>query len=285
MCRLFGLLGSARSSAESWLTDSDHSLLKQSNASERQLQSDGWGIGWVTPGEPVHLEKGTGGAYEPGEVERYRAMAQRARGPVIFAHLRKASNPMGLPHDRLIALQNSQPFTYRHQLFAHNGSILHPRETRPLLGAYESKLQGVNDSEVLFYLLLHHLDEVREPVAAFSRSVGDLFRVWREKGSPRPGPYTGLNVLLSRSPEELWAFCMYRGEHGPGLLDASHPYYELTYRTDSRELIVGSERFDSEVTSWRPLPNGQFLHAWSEHGIIGVKTGTIPMPPELRALA
>ncbi|HEV2166886.1 MAG TPA: class II glutamine amidotransferase [Thermoplasmata archaeon] len=285
MCRLFGMLGNVRSHGEPWLIDSDHSLLKQSNGSPEQVQSDGWGIAWVSTGEAVHVEKGSLGAFQPGEVEHFRSAAERSHGPLVIAHLRKASNPMGLPKERLLALENSQPFAYRHQIFAHNGSILYPRETRPFLGPYESKLQGVNDSEVLFYLFLRHLDQVREPVAAFSRSIGDLFRVWQEKGSPRGGPYSGLNVLFSRSPEELWAFCLYRGEHGHGLLDPSHPYYEMTYRTDARQMIVGSERFDSKHDDWRALPNGQFLHAWAEQGIVGAKIGTIPMPPELRALA
>jgi predicted glutamine amidotransferase len=285
MCRLLGLLGNAQSSGQPWLVDSDHSLLKQADGSTKQIQSDGWGIAWVAPGEAVHLERGSHGAYEAGEVERFRSVASRARGPLVFGHLRMASNPMGLPRERLLAVENSQPFSYRQQLFAHNGSIMFPRETRPFLGEYESKIQGVNDSEVLFYLLLRHLDQVREPVAAYSRAIGDLFRVWHEKGSPRVGPYSGLNVLFSRTPEEIWAFCLYRGEHGTGLLDPSHPYYELSYRTDARQLIIGSEPFDGAFSEWRSLPNGQFLHARIEHGLVGVRTGTIPMPPELRALA
>lgn len=285
MCRLFGMLGNGRPSAEPWLVETDHSLLKQADGSTKQIQSDGWGIAWEAPGESIRIEKGTGGAFAPGEVDRFRAAAARARAPLVVAHLRKASNPMGLPNARLIATENSQPFSHRQFLFAHNGSIHFPRETRPLLGAYESKVQGVNDSEVLFYLMLHHLDRQSEPLAAYSRAIADLFRVWQEKGSPRIGPYSGLNVLFSRSPEELWAFCVYRGEHGPGLLDSAHPYYELSYLADSRQMVVGSEPFDSTRSDWRPLRNGQFLHAWAEHGLVGVKTGTIPMPPELRAIA
>jgi hypothetical protein len=154
-----------------------------------------------------------------------------------------------------------------------------------VLGRYEEKVRGINDSEILFYLLLRHLDDVPEPVAAYSRSMGDLFRVWREIGSPRGGPYSGLNVILSRSPDELWAFCQYRGEHGTGLLDTTHPYYEMTYRADAREIIVGSERLDSGASHWKPLVNGQYLHARMEHGLLAIRTGTIPLPPELRAIA
>ncbi len=285
MCRLFGLLGHARSSAEPWLVTSERSLLRQSNGSTAQIQEDGWGIGWVAPGEPLKVEKGTIGAYAPGEVERFRAIAHRAQGPLVVAHLRKASNPMRLPENRLRALENSQPFSYRQTIFAHNGSILYPRETRPLLGPYEEKVRGINDSEVLFYLFLRHLDDVPEPVAAYSRTMADLFRVWQELGSPRGGPYSGLNMLFSRSPDELWAFCNYRGEHGTGLLDTTVPYYQMTYRAGPREVVVASERCDGAAVGWTPLPNGSFLHARSERGLVGVRTGTIPLAPELRTLA
>ncbi len=285
MCRLFGLLGNGRSTAEPWLATSERSLLRQSDASSAQIQTDGWGIAWVTPGEPRHLEKGIRGAHEPGEIERFRAAAHRARGPLVMAHLRKASNPMKLPEDRLRALENSQPFAFRQTLFAHNGSIFFPRETRPLLGAYEEKVQGINDSEILFLLLLKRLDEIPEPVAAYSRVMADLFRVWQERGSPRGGPYSGLNVLFSRGPEELFAFCNSRGEHGTGLLDTSAPYYQMAYRADPREVVVASEPCDANASGWKPLVNGQYLHARVERGLVGLRTGTIPLPPELKAIA
>ncbi|HEV2429383.1 MAG TPA: class II glutamine amidotransferase, partial [Thermoplasmata archaeon] len=183
MCRLFGLLGSAPTPAAQWLVSSDRSLLRQSNGSSRQLQDDGWGIAWFDGSGELTVEKGVGGAHASGEVGRFKAAADRAVGPVVLAHLRKASNPMRLPKDRLIALENSQPFTYGRTMFAHNGSILHPRETRPLLGRYEREVRGVNDSEVLFALLLRNLDETREPVAAYAKTVGDLFQVWHRLGA------------------------------------------------------------------------------------------------------
>jgi hypothetical protein len=278
MCRLFGLLGNGVTPAEPWLLDTDRALLNQSNVTAEEAQTDGWGIGWFTERRTTRVEKGIGPASSPEEVDRFRAAARGAHGPLAIAHLRKASNPMGLPKERLIALENCQPFIHGSTMFAHNGMIPFPRETRAFLGEYEPMVRGVNDSEVLFWLLVRHLESDPDPVQAFAGTIADLVRVWREKGSPGGGPYTGLNVLFSRGPNELWAFCQSLGEHGTGLLDRTRPYYQMTYLADAKQLVVGSEPFDSTRSDWRTLPNGHYLYAQSSHGLVAVKTGVLPAP-------
>ncbi|MCI4351664.1 MAG: class II glutamine amidotransferase [Thermoplasmata archaeon] len=276
MCRLFGLLGGSTVPAEPWLLETDRSLLRQANSAPKNRQSDGWGIAWYKGTRTPRIEKGTGNADEAPERAQFEAAARAAHGPVVVGHLRKASNPMRLPHHRLIAPENSQPFTFGGMIFAHNGEISFPRATRPQLGKYESNVKGVNDSEVLFWLLVQNLDAVGDPLAAYVRTVGQLDSVWNTVGRPAVGPYSGLNVLFARGPNELWAFCKYRGEHGGRFFDPARPYYEMTYRADARHAIVGSEPFDSSPTGWMPLPNGTFLHAQIERGLVTVRTGPIP---------
>ena len=279
MCRLFGMLGGAQTPAEPWLVSTDRSLLVQSNTSEKHAQKDGWGVAWYEATRTPRIEKGVGGAFAAGENPHFRDASHRAHGPLVIGHLRHASNPMNLPHERLIARENSQPFTHGSYLFAHNGSITYPKETRPLLGAFESHVRGVNDSEVLFYLFARHLEERVDPVQAYARTVADLIEVGRQHPkSSKALPYTGLNVLFTRGPNELWAFCHWLGEHGSRFLDAEHPYYEMTYFADAKVVVVGSEPFDSERKDWRSIPNGTFLYAHAAHGLIGVKTGPIPLP-------
>ena len=276
MCRLFGLLGGSATPAEPWLLETDRSLLRQANSAPKQQQGDGWGIAWYKGTRTPRVEKGIGRADEPAERPQFEAAARSARGPVVIAHLRKASNPMRLPHTRLIALENSQPFTFGSTIFAHNGEISFPRATRPRLGKYESNVKGVNDSEVLFWLLVHNLDAVGDPLAAYVRTVEELDEVWKAEGRPSVGPYSGLNVLFCRGPNELWAFCRYRGEHGGRFFDPTRPYYEMAYKADARQVLVGSEPFDSGPAGWESLPNGTFLHARLDHGLAVVKTGPIP---------
>ncbi len=278
VCRLLGLLGGRVASARPWLVESDASLFAQSNVTPETAQKDGWGIAWYEDTRVALIEKGVRGAFEPEERDRFRAVADRAHGPVVVAHLRSASNPMGLPRSRLLALENSQPFGYESLLFAHNGQVTLPRETRPRLGKFESRLRGLNDSEVLFWLLVKHLEATGDPLAAYVRSREEIREVWDERHPRTEVPYSGLNVLFSRGPNEIWAFCHWLGEHGPGLLTRDRPYYEMGYRTDSRMLLIGSERFESGPGDWRPLRNGNYLHGFIEHGLVGITTGQLPDP-------
>lgn len=283
MCRLFGMLATQPSSPERWLVTSDRSLLAQSNVSPELAQADGWGVGWYDSRGQVVVARGVGGAHEAAESPVFVATALRAESPVVLGHLRDASNPMNLPHAQLLGLGNSQPFQHDRTLFVHNGMIPLPRETRSLLGPYESKLQGVNDSEVLFWLLQRNLERSPNPPVAFSRTVEQLSGVWEHSGSPGAGPYTGLNVILAPGPAELWAFCLYLGDHGPSFFDAQRPYYELAYLADPRQVVVGSEPFDSRRSAWHSIPNGTFLHARATPELLTVETGPIPAVLELPA--
>jgi predicted glutamine amidotransferase len=285
MCRLFGLLTTRDDAAEPWLLRTDRSLLAQSHASEESAQRDGWGIAWFAPGGRAHIERGVRGAFEPGERESFVAAAKASAPPLVVGHLRRASNPLGLPPEQLLGPLNSQPFGTHTALFAHNGAIPFPRETRPYLGVHEREVRGVNDSEVLFRLLLRHAEELGDPLRAYSRAVDDLIRVWQEVGRPNVRPFSGLNVLFSPGPRELWAFCLWTGEHGTGLLDRTRPYYEMTYQSAPHRLVVGSEPFDEEKGVWTSLRRGRFLHAVSDGQRLALREGPIPLPSSLELTA
>jgi len=166
-------------------------------------------------------------------------------------------------------------------LFGHNGAIPFPTETRPLLGVHEGKVKGVNDSEVLFWLLVRNTEETNDPLRGYAQSVEDLVRVWQGLGRPAIPPFSGLNVLFARSPEELWAFCLWTGDHGAGLLDADRRYYEMTYQATPHRLLVGSEPFDREPAGWTSMPSGSYLHAVRDGSYVELTRGTVPLPSAL----
>ena len=155
----------------------------------------------------------------------------------------------------------------------------YPKETRAVIGPLESAIRGVNDSEVLFYLLAAELERGEPPVTAYVRAVDALVGVWRDLGRPAPGPYSGLNVLLTRGPSELWAFCHWRGEHGSSFFDPRRPYYEMAYVADAKQVVVGSEPFDADVGRWNSLRNGEYLAARADGGLVTVETGRLAIPP------
>jgi len=281
MCRLFGLLTSREDRAEPWLVRHDRSLLAQSNVSPETAQRDGWGIAWYTSSGRAQIEKGDLGAFEPGERERFVAAAAAAEPPLVIGHLRHASNPLNLSRSELLGPKNSQPFGSHTALFAHNGAIPFPRETRPFLGVHESKVAGVNDSEVLFWLLLRNTEEHRDPLVGYVHTVEDLVRVWQAMGRPAVPPFSGLNVLFAPNPDELWAFCAWTGDHGTGLFDATRRYYEMTYQPTPHRLVVGSEPFDEEKGRWTSLASGSYLAARRRDGHVDVTVGKIPLPTAL----
>jgi len=281
MCRLLGVLSVEAGSAEPWLVRSDRSLLAQSNVTPETAQKDGWGVGWFTDGGRTRVEKGTGCAAANGERERFLAAADEARGTLILGHLRHASNPLKLAHEQLIAPENSQPFENHVSLFAHNGSIPFPVETRPFLGLYEPKVRGVNDSEVLFWLLHRNTVETGSPLEGYVHTVEDLVRIWEALHKPAIPPFSALNVLFTRGPDELWAFCLWTGDHGSGLMDETRRYYEMTYQLASHRVVVGSEPFDREPGVWRSLSSGMYLQATRGPHKVDVTVGKIPLPSAL----
>lgn len=281
MCRLFGVLSVQAESAEPWLVRSDRSLLAQSNVSPDRAQKEGWGIGWFTDGGRARVEKGAHGAFANGERERYLQAAAQARGTLVMGHLRHASNPLKLPYEKLIALENSQPFENHTSLFAHNGAIPFPTETRPFLGVHEPKVRGVNDSEVLYWLLYRNTEETGDPLKGYLQTVEDLVRVWEGLRKPAIPPFSGLNVLFTRGPDELWAFCLWTGDHGTGLFDETRRYYEMTYQTASHRVVVGSEPFDREPGVWKSMPSGTYLVARRADHHVDVKVAKIPLPMAL----
>lgn len=281
MCRLFGLLTAENARAEPWLVHTDRSLLAQSHASPKTAQTDGWGIAWFGESGHPKVVKGVAGAFEPSEREKFVATAKVAEGPLVVGHLRHASNPMGLQREELLGPANSQPFDSHTAIFAHNGSIPLPRETRPYLGVHESKVRGVNDSEVVFWLLVRHAEEMNDPLRGYVHAVEDLVRVRKETKEPSVPPFTGLNILYAPRAEELWAFCLWTGDHGTGLLDGSRRYYEMTYRATAHSVVVGSEPFDDEHGTWVSLENGVYLHAVREADRVRTTVGKIPIPESL----
>lgn len=283
MCRLFGLLSEPPVPARRWLLDSDRALIHLANVSPEDRQGDGWGVGWYDSARRTHVEKGIGCADDPHEREEFSAAAARAEGPLVLGHLRKASNPLGLPIEALRALVNSQPFSYGSTIFIHNGAIPLPNETKERTGRYAPLIRGTNDSEVLFYLLLRNLDETIDPAQAYARTVSELNQVWIANARAKPYPFSGLNVILARGPHEMWAFCLSLGDHGTGILDESCPYYEMSYFVEPGRVVVASERLDTGRSDWQALPNGHYLVAQSDRGEVKWRTDRLPRLAEVPA--
>lgn len=275
MCRLFGAIGSGID-LESHLVASKASLLAQSNAYEKRIQGDGWGLGSYSDDGRPRLELSTGAVFE--ERARFLDAVHSACGPVVVGHIREASNPMNLPREKLLRIENQQPFTHGKWIFAHNGTLKLPAETLDRMDRYGKLMRGNNDSEVFFWLLMSRLERTRSVRKALAASLETIMKVWEEapaqKRERAKVPYVSLNFLLTDG-RNLYAACKYDG-HKPKHVDSSliavdppRPLFEMCYRIErgAREegqgadgIVVASERTEPGG-EWVPLRDGSLLSA------------------------
>lgn len=273
MCRLLGMLSTVPCAPAWGVTGSDCSLLRQSKAAARQEQADGWGLGWYR-GAHAQWYKSPRPIFE--EAERAARLAETSATRVAMAHIRKASNPLGLPRKKLLSTENAQPFAFKRYLFAHNGTLNLPRETAATLGGWESYVRGVNDSEVLFWLLVSYLEEEQSFRGALRSAVRQLWRVWQQQPQRPAEPFSGLNVLFSDG-DALWAACCLArvGERSrPALCTAGWPFWQMCWREEPGRVWVASEPLDRQK-GWQALKPGQYLRAEVDRHKVRVHVGRL----------
>lgn len=258
MCRLFGMLSVKACNARRYLLDDPCSIYVQSKVDPRRRQGDGWGIGFYTDGTPIVIK-----SEKPIHMEhdRFASAVEVASSRVMSAHIRRASNPRGLPRERLISIENSQPFSYNKYLFVHNGTIRIPDEVAECLGQWKKMLKGLNDSEVYFWYIVKQVTKgasFPEAVRKFQEELSVLWQIARKKYD-YDRPYVGLNVLFSEG-KNLYAYCRYdsKDESEVSLCLRDRPVFQMSYLSDSTRLVVASEKTNCEE-EWQVLKSGQLL--------------------------
>jgi len=259
MCRLFGMLSVKASNAQKYLLEDPCSLYAQSNRDPRRLQGDGWGIGFYRNGCPIVI-KSEKPVYM--EYEGFSSTVQQAKSRIILAHIRRASNPRGLPRGKIISKENSQPFMYGKYIFAHNGTITIPDEVAESLGEWKHKIRGLNDSEVYFWFIMKELaEDIDLPMALknFEKTLEDLWIEARERHPDKRRPYIGLNIVISDG-ENLYAYCRYEenGRDRRSLCFGDQPVFEMSYSLSGEKLAVASEKTNRKE-EWKPLRSGELL--------------------------
>lgn len=258
MCRLFGMLSVNASNAWKYLITDPCSLFIQSKADTRRLQSDGWGIGFYTAGVPTVIK-----SYKPiyFEYKNFVSAVKKAHSRVVIAHIRQASNPRALPREKLIAIENTQPFNYNKYIFAHNGTIFIPDEVTKHLGKWKLRLKSLNDSEVFFWYIIKELKKGVSFIKAATKFVELLSILWKKNKNRynHDRPYIGLNVLLSNG-KKIYAYCKYSEKEATklSLCLKDQPLFQMSFFANSKHLIVTSEKTNSE-DKWQCLKSGQFL--------------------------
>lgn len=271
---MLAVVSSRIMSAAAPLIETDLSLWAQASARPDQLQRDGWGLAWYE-GERPAVFKSPGPL--AGQKGLLRRAAARAAGRRMLFHLRRASNPRGLPLAKLRGRRNLQPFTFGRWTFAHNGTIPFPDEAARRLGAFRKRLRGLNDSEVLFWTVMKELRKRGSVPAALKGAR----RALKDVAGGKPF-HRGLNILLCDG-RTFWAYCEPPPAgpvKGPGanafpsgvkkkppeaLASRGWPYWRLAYLPTPGAFWVASEPAWSGAP-WRRMRPGELLEVREKAG-------------------
>lgn len=269
MCRLYAQLSAAPMSGKDLLVDSRFSLLKQSNFNPDNLQKDGWGIAVFSEKGEASVTKSAKPVYE--EAAAFAGAAGPASSAVI-GHLRAASNPRGLPMDRLINLDNTQPYSDGRWAFGHNGTLEIPLEVAEELGDFKRNVKSNNDSEVYFWQFMKFYRAHGDGARAFEECVAETWRIWEKCKTRHPEkqtPYTSLNAVVSDG-RELFAFChaARAGMASQATFTPGQPWQIMSFALRQGRLVVGSEPLDEGA--WTRFDSPEVLSARLQSGRLSV---------------
>jgi predicted glutamine amidotransferase len=268
MCRLYAQISPSPSSARDFLVDAERSLFRQSNFRRRDYQKDGWGLGWYDA-RGARIVKSPRPIFD--EERRFRALAARTRSRIVIGHLRAASNPMRLTRRQLMRAENAQPFTDGRFVFAHNGTVLIPRDVRRFLGPYRDRLEGSNDSEIYFWQFRKFFDLYGDVPRALQACVEEQWLLWdyrRSRRAKETAPYRGLNTLVSDGTS-LHALCLFPPKHPkPSLFNPRVQWGRMSFARRDGRVIFASEQLDHG--DWSLFRNPEIISATPTKGGISI---------------
>jgi len=226
MCRMFGMVATTSQSIAPWMMDIEPSLRSLAVADKSgEGNPDGWGIGWYDGEQDrPHVVKEPGPA---NESPLFELTAHEVSARIALAHIRRSSGTSR-------RLANTHPFVAHRWTFCHNGHCSRERVMERLLPRFRNGLEGENDSEVYFALLLQHLESAADPLDALRGAVHEVASV---------GDFTGLNFLLCDG-RRMYAF-HYSTDPERHSMYLQHQH--------GRELVA-SEPLGTGP--WEELPNG-----------------------------
>ncbi|MFA6433089.1 MAG: class II glutamine amidotransferase [Elusimicrobiales bacterium] len=270
------VLSAGRFNPADLFAEGSRSLPKQAAAVKDREQADGWGAAFYSAAGGLEIVKSRGPV--SAEKDRFAQAVDKNRSGLALAHIRRASNPLGLPRKRLINSACTQPFSGNGFVFSHNGTLEIPAEIRSTLGKYEKFVAGDNDSEVLFWQLMKMLDAYGDPATALEMAVKEIRTVWlsvRDRHPRKKTPYNGLNIFLSDG-RALWVLCHFTGAAGKeALMTPGWKSGSIAWRKDAGKAIFASEPLDDGP--WREMSDPQLAEARLDGKNVTLKMKTLEL--------
>ncbi len=269
MCRFVLYMG-AEITLDVLTTRPSNSIIHQSFQSrlrKEPLNGDGFGIAWYVP--EVSPEPAQFRSIQPAwNNVNLRHLARVSRSPVILAHVRAATEGIG------VAEANCHPFTAGRLAFMHNGSVagfskLKRKLTRRLSDESYERIQGTTDSEHLFALYCDHLqqcqaDDKTEAMAnAMEATLDEVSKLTKEADA---ADNSFLNLVVSDGTRAIVSRYATGEAKNPSLHMSlgKHCVCEngicRMIPCDGRvsSVVVASEPLNDEP-EWEPVPHNHLL--------------------------
>lgn len=243
MCRLFAYLGSEPQELRPHFLDGNNALLRQATRNQ-----DGWGVVFYQPDGSRTRVQDKESAHKSA---KFFEVARNTAANCVIAHVRMATVGLVVP-------ENTHPFVRGQWVFAHNGVIFRFAKFKQQLESQLSPhiragIQGETDSEYLFALFLHTLEQITEPATASDQSdvvanalrqaitkINDLALAHGASGDCL------INVLLTDG-RQIWGT-----RFGKPLVYAISPHRQ--------GIVIATERTSRDYR-WRSFPQNSLFRA------------------------
>lgn len=263
MCRLFGFRSVFSSRVHKSLVRADNAIRMQS-----EKHPDGWGVAYYIDNVP-HVIKSTQSAIEDNIFEYISGVVS---AKTVMAHIRRATH--GVKNTL-----NTHPFQYGRWTFAHNGHIPKFEEQRDELlklvhEKYRPYILGSTDSEVIFYIILSHIDtenecikKLKDDTNTATQRIIDIVGTLPEE-SDGSSDATALSYLLTNG-ESMIAHAggkeLHYSTHKTRCSDRDDcPYLNESCENENasgskvNHLIISSEVLQGENV-WHKIPHRSFV--------------------------
>ncbi len=252
MCRYVAYLGHEKLLLRDLLVKPENSLIKQSRAARETvsgLNADGFGIAWYD--FDIDSIPGTFKSIQPAwNNENLHHFCEKIRSSCFLGHVRAST--VGDVNQN-----NCHPFVYGQYAFAHNGTIRHFEAIKRKLfnilpDSLFGALRGSTDSECLFLLIMHFLEQSNY---ALVPSVTKAIQwVIEQQASEDDTHFSRLNLVITNG-QELMATRYVSKAQAPLSL-----YFNQSKAEEERAVIVSSEPLNDDTLTWHELAHNSYFY-------------------------
>lgn len=249
MCRFAAYFGNKQILLEEVLSKPENSLIRQSLATKEgthEVNADGFGIAWYdfsidsSPG----VFKSTHPAWSDNNLIH---LSRKIRSNWFLSHVRAST--VGN-----VSQNNCHPFCFEDYSFVHNGTILNfSSYKKALIAELPEKLflniQGQTDSEHLFYLIMHFIEQGHNIIEATKLAIS-----WVTNAQSNSEDFSRINIAITNGVE-LLATRFVSKSQTPLSLQYCHG---LNEDQTISSLFVSSEPLNDNT--WNELPTNHALY-------------------------